>query len=150
MWYCFYNYSNYIMPHLVHPCTISYCRKQFTIKLLRKNIVRAHSFKLASISINQSINMILSRCPKISQDKNFKVKVPRGGTLRKIPRHDHSLNWTMTSFAYQTQTVADPHHIQSILPLQPLCTGTQHPFCTYWFFPSLSFYLSAIWSVNNQ
>ena len=45
---------------------------------------------------------------------------PRGGTLRKVPHHDHSPNWKMTPFAYQTQTVADPNHIQPILPWQPL------------------------------
>ena len=48
--------------------------------------------------------------------------IPGGGTPRNVPNHDHSLNWKKTPFAHQIKTVADPYHIQSILPHNPFCT----------------------------
>ena len=73
--------------------------------------------------------------------------------------------WSLTElkndpfFAYQTQTVANPFHIiVDFAPTTPFAQRkylspkilTRHPFCTSWFFPSLSFYLSAIWSVTTS
>ena len=43
-------------------------------------------------------------------------EIPRGGTLRILPHHDHSSNVKMAPIAYQTQTLADPNHIQPVLP----------------------------------
>ena len=62
-------------------------------------------------------------------------------------------------FANQTQTVANPFHIKvDFAPTTPFAQTkylspkilTHHPFCTSWFFPSVSYYLSAIWSVTTS
>ena len=60
-----------------------------------------------------------------SQRQFYCSYLPRGGGVlpEKYPTVTmitHLINWKKTPFAYQTQTVADPFHIQSILPQQPL------------------------------
>ena len=69
---------------------------------------------------------------------------PRGGTLRKVPHHDHLPNLKRTPSAYQSQTVADPYHTKPILPWQPLLHSkkkcsltcfTEHPTHLFHSFP---------------
>ena len=80
---------------------------------------------------------------------------PRGGTLRIVPHHDHSLNLKKNYFAYQTQSVADLFHIQPILPWQPLLQRRKFSHRTPFahldsFISFISFYLSATWSVTTS
>ena len=84
---------------------------------------------------------------------------PRGGTLRIVPHHAQSLNIKKNPFAYQTQSVADPFHIQPILPWQPLSHRrnklspkifTPHPFCTSWFFHFIHIFLFECYLISNN
>ena len=88
----------------------SYILSDFVVPILEE-------LHILSLLIAHSDTWVWSR---IVLKNLFATNHPRGGTPRKVPHHDHSLNWKKTPFAYQTQTVADPFHIQSILPQQPL------------------------------
>ena len=55
------------------------------------------------------------------------LKQPRGGTLRKVPHHDHSLNSKITPFAYQTQTVTGFYRIKPTLAAKPLLHSNIKP-----------------------
>ena len=111
--------------------------------------------------------MLVINLRRESERRGMKVQIERahhlfynqfnnstpGGTLRKVPHHDHSPNWKMTPIAYQTQTVADHNHIQSILPCQPLShrkitISTEHPF-SFAYFDSFLPYLP-IWELFDK
>ena len=78
---------------------------------------------------------------------------PRGGTLRKVPHHDHSLKWKITIYISDpdcsspqiTNSQLCPFHTGKITKPYKFHTA---PICTSSFLPSEYTFLRAIWSAT--